>query len=416
MQSMDDPSSTPREPPASPLPKHRLGELALLFLRLGTTAFGGPAAHIAMMQEEVVVRRGWLTSVEFLDMMAATNFIPGPNSTELAIHIGHRRAGWKGLLVAGSCFIVPAAVMCTGIAALYVRFGRLPFSQSMLYCVKPVVIAVIVQALVKLGRAAIKSPSLAAVGAAALLGLALGVHELAVLFGAGLLTLLLTLARRPRERLPLLCGFPPALLASGPAFAATAAATGPAVAPLGALFGVFLKIGSVLFGSGYVLLAFLRADLVERHHWLTEQKLLDAIAVGQVTPGPVFTTATFIGYILSGPAGALVATLGIFIPAFFFVAVSAPFLPALRRSALAGAFLDGLNAGSLALMAMVTLELARTTLIVPGGSFWLGRIDGIAAGLALASWLLLAWRHVNSAWIVLGAAALGAARAWWLGI
>jgi chromate transporter len=402
---------------ADPAPSHdteaeRLKELAVLFLRLGTIAFGGPAAHIAMMQDEIVVQRRWLTSAEFLDMLAATNFIPGPNSTEMTIHIGYRRAGLKGLLVAGTCFIFPAAAMCMLIAALYVRFGQFPISQSMLYGVKPVVIAVVIQALFKLGRATIKTTSLALLTLAVVVALFAGLHELIALFGAGFLMGAIQLSRGRRKSLPMLA-LPPFLsrgvLANS--LSATAAATTAALtksAPLLSLFLVFLKIGSVLFGSGYVLLAFLRSDIVGRG-WLNDQQLLDAIAVGQVTPGPVFTTATFIGYITAGPMGAILATLGIFVPAFFFVAISAPLLSRMRGSKTLGAFLDGLNVASLALMFVVTVELSHTAMIDHA------RPDFLAIGIALVSLALLIWRRVNSALLVLAGAALGVVRTTWLG-
>ena len=360
-----------------------LVELALLFLRLGTTAFGGPAAHIAMMEDEVVRRRRWLSREAFLDYLGATNLIPGPNSTELAIHIGHARAGWPGLLVAGACFILPAALIVTAIAWSYVRFGMLPAAEGLLYGIKPVVIAVVVQALVGLGRTALKTPLLIALAVGATVATALGVNELLVLFLAGLLMVAL---RRPAASASAL-----ALLPTAPAALAAPTAFG-----LWPLFAVFLKIGSVLFGSGYVLLAFLRADLVERLGWLTERQLLDAVAVGQITPGPVFTTATFVGYLLAGPRGAGVATLGIFLPAFVFVALSGPLVPRLRRSPTAAAVLDGVNAASLALMAVVTWHLGRAALV-----------DVPTVLLALASWVLLVRLRVNSAWLVLGAGALG---------
>lgn len=394
---------------ATPLP-----ELALLFLKLGTIAFGGPAAHIAMMEDEVVRRRRWLTREQFLDYLGATNLIPGPNSTELAIHIGHARAGWRGLLVAGASFILPAALIVTTVAWAYVRFGTLPQGEAILHGVKPVVIAVVLQAIWRLGRSAVKSPMLAAVAAAATVAAALGVNELAILAGAGGA---MALARssgtwgaagnaRGVVAAPVVAsaaGWSGPGGAGGGATSATpvalAAATGVAVGgtfTLPALFAVFAKIGAVLFGSGYVLLAFMRADLVERLHWLSERQLLDAVAVGQVTPGPVFTTATFVGYVLGGVPGAVVATVGIFLPAFVFVALSGPLVPRLRRSPAAGAVLDGVNAGSLALMAVVTWQLAHTALA-----------DRLSVSLAVLSVLVLLWRRVNSAWLVIGGALAG---------
>lgn len=381
-------------PPSDP-DRSGLLELAALFLKLGTIAFGGPAAHIAMMEDEVVRRRQWLTREEFLDLLGATHLIPGPNSTEMAIHIGHRRAGWPGLLVAGICFIVPAAVIVTAIAWAYVRFGQLPRAEGLLYCVKPVMIAVVLQALWSLGRGAIKTRTLALACALAVISSFLGVNELIVLFGTGLLIAGARCVRNSRcqpPRMPLL-GIVPAL----PVAAAGAGAT-IATIPfgLGSLFVFFLKVGSVLFGSGYVLLAFLRADLVGRWHWLTEGQLLDAIAVGQFTPGPVFTTATFIGYILAGIPGATVATVGIFLPAFVFVAISGPLVPRLRRSPFAGAFLDGVNVASLALMAVVTWRLAGVAMI-----------DWLTMLVATVSAVCLFRYRVNSAWLVLAGAIVG---------
>lgn len=378
-------------------PSRPLAEIAGLFLKLGATAFGGPAAHIAMMEDEVVRRRKWLTDAEFLDLLGATNLIPGPNSTELAIHIGYRRAGWPGLLIAGVCFILPAVVIVTAIAWAYVRYGKLPEANALLYGVKPVIIAVVVQALWNLSKTAVKTKLLATAGIVALIASFSGVNELIVLFGVGLALLAI---RDGNKKTPAAAaGFAP-LFANLPGTSATvAAATGVAiVAPfsLNLMFFFFLKVGAVLFGSGYVLLAFLRADLVERWGWLSESQLLDAIAVGQFTPGPVFTTATFIGYLMDGPSGAILATVGIFLPAFVFVALSIPLIPKLRASSLAGAFLDGVNVASLALMAVVTCQLGVAALV-----------DWLTIALAIiAAVLLLRWR-INSAWLVLGGAVVG---------
>jgi chromate transporter len=371
-----------------------LRTVAAVFLRLGATSFGGPAAHVALMEDEFVRRRGWLTTGEFLDLVGATNLIPGPNSTEVAIHVGHRVAGWPGLVVAGVCFILPAALIVAALAWAYVAFGQLPPVAGVLYGVKPVVIAVVVQALWRLGRSALGSPLSVAVAAVAVVLAVLGVHELAVLFGAGLaVPLLRGLFRRPPGS-----ATPSVALLALPAIPAAGVAAPVTPFGLGPLFFFFLKVGAVLFGSGYVLLAFLRADLVERYGWLTEQQLLDAVAVGQVTPGPVFTTATFIGYLLGGPGGAAVATVGIFLPAFIFVALSIPLLPRLRRSRVAGAFLDGVNAASLALMAVVTVQLARAAVV-----------DRVTAALAVASAVLLLRFRVNATWLVLGGATAGLA-------
>jgi chromate transporter len=367
-----------------------LWTLGLLFLRLGTTAFGGPAAHIAMMEDEVVRRRRWMTHDEFLDLLGAANLIPGPNSTELAIHIGHRQAGWPGLLVAGSSFILPAVLIVTAFAWAYVRYGSLPQVAGVLYGVKPVIIVIVLQALWTLSRTAIKTKWLALVLVGGVALTLLRVHELLILFGAGVIVAAVRLITRQVKGRPLSISAPSLalLLQASPAVAASFG--------LWPLFLFFLKVGSVLYGSGYVLLAFIRSDLVERWHWLSETQLLDAIAVGQVTPGPVFTTATFIGYVLGGTRGALVATLGIFLPAFIFVAASGPLVPRIRRSPVAGAFLDGVNVAALALMAVVTYQLGRAALI-----------DVTTVIVALVSAIILFRFRINSAWLILGGAILG---------
>ncbi|RJS22541.1 chromate transporter [Corallococcus sp. H22C18031201] len=386
----------PREPSSEPEAPHARGpalaELALLFLRLGTTAFGGPAAHIAMMEDEVVRRRRWLSREEFVDLLGACNLIPGPNSTELAIHLGHRRAGWLGLIVAGACFILPAALIVSGIAWAYVRFGSLPRADALLYGVKPVIIAVVLQALWGLLRSTVKAAGLAGLGVGAVIASALGVNELLVLLLAGLAVLVARAMTRWKQ------GTPSSLASLVPLWPVVPSGVAALATPfsLQGLFLFFLKVGSVLYGSGYVLLAFLRSDLVERWGWLNQAQLLDAVAVGQVTPGPVFTTATFIGYVLGGAPGAAVATLGIFLPSFFFVAVSGPLVPRLRRSWAAGAVLDGVNVASLALMALVTWQLGRSALV-----------DGWTVALSVVSAVLLLRFRINSAWLVLGGGAVG---------
>lgn len=380
----------------------RLLELARLFLRLGFTAFGGPAAHIAMYHDEVVKRRKWLSDQQFMDLLGATNLIPGPNSTEMAIHLGYLRAGWRGLLVAGWSFILPSSGIVLAIACGYTRFGSLPEIGWLLYGIKPVVIAIILQALWALGRTAVKD---ALTAAAMLLALALyflGVNPiLALLVGAGLALggkWLPELLRKPGMGLWLLPSGWLAQLST----AAGQIPPAPSAEPfsLSALFFIFLKIGSVLYGSGYVLLAFLHSDFVARLGWLTDQQLLDAIAIGQVTPGPVFTTATFIGYLLGGAPGALLATLGIFLPSFVFVALSNPLIPRLRQSRITSQVLDGINAASLGLMAGVAWQLARAALV---------DIPALVAGL-LAAALLLRYQ-LNSTWLVLGGALFGLLRA-----
>lgn len=375
-----------------------LKELAILFLGLGATAFGGPAAHIAMMEDEVVHRRGWLTREKFLDLLGATNLIPGPNSTEMAIHIGQQRAGWPGFLIAGACFIFPAALITLVFAWAYVRFGSLPQAVGFLYGVKPAVLAVVVLALWKLGKSAIKSWFLVAICALAVAATVLGVNELAVLFGAGALY---AAARRVGDGQILAASVPAWLTYLSPQVVDISIATSFS---LERLFYFFLKTGAVLFGSGYVLLAFLHTDLVENWHWLTEQQLLDAVAVGQVTPGPIFSAATFVGYLLGGASGATLATLGIFLPAFVFVAISGPVIPLLRRSPSASAFLDGVIVASLALMAVVTFQLGRTAIL-----------DIPSTIIAIASVFFLIRYKMNSAWLVLSAGFIGFIANWILG-
>jgi chromate transporter len=367
----------------------RVRQLALLFLKLGATAFGGPAAHIGMMHDEIVKRRHWLEDQEFLDMLGATNLIPGPNSTEMAIHIGFRRAGWRGLITAGVSFIVPAMIMVTALAWSYAQFGSTPQAGWLLYGVKPVVIAIILQALWNLARRAIKSPFMLAIGLAVLILYFVGVNELLLLVIGGLAVMVvLNLRRLPRQLAAIAPAGPLALIHGGMLTTQAASAVS-----LTTLFFTLLKIGSVLYGSGYVLLAFLRADLVQRLGWLTDRQLLDAIAIGQVTPGPVFTTATFIGYILGGLPGAVIATVGIFLPSFVFVAISNPLIPRMRESAWVGGLLDGVNVASLGLMGAVTWQLGRASLV-----------DPLTVVIALASFGLLVRFRLNSTWLI----ALGA--------
>src|SRR5215218_2901760 len=358
-------------------PRTSLGEIARLFLRLGTVSFGGPAAHVALMEEEIVRRRRWLTHEEFLDLLGAVNLMPGPNSTELAIHIGLVRGGWVGLLVAGACFILPAATMVAMLGWAYVRFGTLPAVAGILGGVTPVVIAIVLQAIWNLGRSVLRTRALAVIGIASVVAAAFGVHELALLLAAGAAAWAASAARRPsRESRSL--GVATFTMPMGVVGAGVAAVP----FALTSLFLVFLKIGAVLFGSGYVLLAFLRADLVVRLGWLTERQLLDAIAVGQVTPGPVFTTATFIGYLLGGVPGAVLATLGIFLPAFVFVAASGVLLPRLRGSPSARAALDGVNVASLALMVVVAAASAVALVGFRVGAAWL-LLAGALLGVVL---------------------------------
>lgn len=372
-----------------------LFEVAGLFLRLGCTAFGGPAAHIALMEQETVIRRGWLSREEFLDLLGVVNILPGPNSTEMAIFLGHRRAGRLGLLLGGVCFILPAALIVSVIAWGYLKFGKMPETRGLLYGVKPVIIAVIVQALWNLGRTAVKTRMLGIVGIGAAALYYLGINPLYVLLLIGMLMMAVRASSQPKGAVACLTPF------LGMTSATPLAAATGAVAPfsLWVMSLFFLKVGAVMFGSGYVLLAFLHADLVEHWHWLTENQLLDAVSVGQFTPGPLFTAATFIGYILGGPKAALLATVAIFLPAFVFVAVSGSLVPRLRKSPLAGAFLDGVNVASLALMAVVTWQLGRAALV-----------DWLTISLAVAAAVWLLFYRVNSTWLILGGAALGLAR------
>jgi chromate transporter len=368
-----------------------LWDIAKLFLKLGTIAFGGPAVHVAMLQHEVVERRRWLSREEFLDHLGASNLIPGPTSTELVIHVGRKMGGWPGLLIAGACFILPAALLVGVLAWAYVRFGGLPAVSGLLYGVKPVVIAVILQALWNLGRAALKRASLVFVALVALVLTATGLNPLVVLMVGGVLAAAVSLDSRQAK-----AAVATTVIASVPSGSAGIVAT----AGLWPIFLVFLKIGAIVFRSGYVLLVFLRADLVQRLGWLTERQLLDAVAVGQVTPGPVFTTATFLGYLLHGTSGAAVATIGVFVPAFVLVAVSAPLIPKIRASRVAAAALDGINVASLALMSVVTWQLGRSTLT-----------DAAAVAVAAVSAVtLFLFPRLNSAWLIAGAGLLGAVR------
>jgi chromate transporter len=342
-----------------------------------------------MMRQEVVTRRGWMDDQEFLDLNGATNLIPGPNSTELAIHIGRERAGWRGLLVAGTCFIVPATMIVLAFAIAYKVYGSTSAGKSLLYGITPVVVAVVVQALWGLLKTAVKGPLTAVVGAGALmLYLFAGMPEIPLLFGAALLIFAAENARRWWGRAASMAplGIPLGLLA---------AAKAPAMGGVLSIFWSFLKIGSVLFGSGYVLLAFLRSEFVGPG-MLTGRQLLDAVAVGQVTPGPVFTTATFIGYLLGGLPGAVVATIGIFLPAFVFVALTGPFISTLRSSPVFSSLLDGVNVASLALMAGVTLQLARETVV-----------DPFAVLIGVVALVLLVRFKTNSAGLVVAGAAVG---------
>jgi len=362
-----------------------LAEVAREFLRLGLIAYGGPAAHVAMMEEQFVRRRGWLTRERFLDLLGAVNLLPGPSSTELAIYLGEIRAGLAGLIVAGACFILPAATLVTGLAWAYMKFGALPQVAGLLFGIKPVVVALVAQAVWNLGKTALRHVALAALAVSVILLAMVGVHAVWLLIGAGLLWMILREGKRLASN----------RAALGAWFGLGTSAMGGALGVL-PIFFYFLKIGAVLIGSGYVLLPILRGDLVLKLHWLTDAQLLDAVAVSQATPGPFFTVATFIGFILAGWKGAALATLGMFLPAFVYVGITSGFLPKLRKSPLAGAFLDGVNAAAVALMAFVGWQFGRAALVnIP------------AVILAVLSGVLVFRYKVNSTWLVLGGAAAG---------
>jgi chromate transporter len=361
-----------------------LKELARLFLRLGLTAFGGPAAHIALMQKEVVDRRHWMDHQHFLDLLGATNLIPGPNSTEMAIHIGREKSGGKGLLVAGACFILPAVVITGFIAWLYRRYGRLPQVADFIFGIKPAVIAVIAGAVYPLLKRAMKNLQLWLVLALAFAaGLWWKEGEIAILFGAGILYSVWKMAMRNQEGIGALA---PWIFLQAPVLAASHIR----------IFLSFLKIGAILYGSGYVLFAFLDSELVAKG-LLPRQQLVDAIAVGQFTPGPVFSSVTFIGWQMGGIRGAALATIAVFLPSFVFVAALNPLLPLLRRSAFFSAFLDGVNVASVALIGVVCIQFGRDTI-----TDWRAVLIAVA-GFAVT----FGWRKLNSAWVILGGAVLG---------
>jgi len=394
----------------SPLDE-RLRALALLFLKLGTISFGGPAAHIALMEDEVVRKRRWLTRQQYLDMLGLTNLIPGPNSTEMAINVGFVRAGWPGLVVAGASFIVPAALITATVAWAYVRFGTVPLAESLLAGVKPAVIAVISIAVWRLGRIAVHDVWLAVLGVAALAAFLGKLSPLLILTGGGAIGMVVQRMNHQRRRTPsdssklsaglilLKKSFLLPSLLPGAMVAAVGLPVTKSV-PLARLGWFFLKVGAVLYGGGYVLFAFVDQGLVRDLHWLTQQQVLDAIAIGQFTPGPVLSTATFIGYLLGGLKGGLVATVAIFLPSFFYVAALGPILPKLRRSAWVAAFLDSVNVCAVALMAGVTVRLSADAL--RGWPMW---------AIALAA-LAVLWRwKINPAWVVLGGGIAGLALA-----
>ncbi|MBT8181415.1 MAG: chromate efflux transporter [Eudoraea sp.] len=364
--------------------RKKLVEIATLFFKLGSIAFGGPAAHIAMMEDEVVKKRKWMTQEHFLDLIGATNLIPGPNSTEMTMHCGHERAGWKGLFVAGICFIFPAVVITSIFAWLYEQYGQLPEVEPYIYGIKPAVIAIILMAAYRLGKKAIKNKELAILGVLTIIICLLGVNEIVALFGCGILGLIIYFIKKKQI---LLSSLIPFLLLQ---------ATEPLKIGTLKIFLSFLKVGAILYGSGYVLFAFLDTELVA-NGWLTRQALIDAVAVGQITPGPVLSTATFIGWQMNGIEGAIAATVGIFLPSFLFVLILNPLIPKMRKSKVIGAFLDAVNVAAVALIVAVCISMGRDTLT-----------DWRTILIALISLLVVfVFRKLNSAFIVLGGALLG---------
>jgi chromate transporter len=359
--------------------QNKLKEIALVFLRIGFLGFGGPAVHIAMMEEEIVRRRKWITSEHFLDLVGATNLIPGPNSTEMTMHCGYERGGWKGLWIAGLCFIGPAILITSVVAWAYQRYGQLPDVLPFIYGIKPAIIAVIAILMFRLAQKAVKSIWLGFLGLAAIMLAWMGVHEIALLFGMGALGMLVKVFLQYRQNR--LMGLAPVILLQ----------TGAVK-----LFWIFLKIGATLYGSGYVLFAFMDAELVSRH-WLTTAQLTDAIAVGQFTPGPVFSSATFVGWQIAGWSGALVASIAIFLPSFLFVGLLRPLIPVLRKSKWLSAFLDAVNVVAVALIFHVCLQMGADSI-----QDW--RSTAIAA---LAIVVTYKYPRLNSAWTILGGALLG---------
>jgi chromate transporter len=367
--------------------KVELKEIAKLFLKIGIIGFGGPAAHIAMMQDEVVTKRKWLTEQHFLDLIGATNLIPGPNSTEMAIHIGHEKGGWKGLIVAGLCFILPA-VFITGIFAwLYKQYGQLPEVQPFVYGIKPAIIAMILGAIFPLAKKSLKSTELIIIGLIVLIASLLNINEIYLMFGVGFFALLLAYIRNGKQN-NIINFLPLTLLqiTNTTILSATNAS----------LFWIFLKIGAVLYGSGYVLFAFLDTELVATG-LLSRQQLIDAVAVGQLTPGPVFSSVTFVGYQINGFTGAVVSTIAIFIPSFIFVALLNPIVKKMRNSKLFSAFLDAVNVASVAIIVAVCFDMGKDTI-----TDW--RTIFIAI-LSIA--IAFGFRKINSAFVVLGGSIIG---------
>lgn len=380
-----------------------LKELAGVFFKLGIIGFGGPAAHIAMMENEVVSKKKWMSREHFLDLIGATNLIPGPNSTEMAMHCGYHRAGWPGMIVAGMGFIIPATLITGAIAWSYQRYGSIPDIKPIWYGIRPAVLAIIINAVYKFGKKALKNWQLGIIGATVMIASLAGMSEVLVLIAGGLFGMFWLLLSQKKGSMKQ--SFLPLLLLPGKpeqlkvAIAATALSTGQVVGnvSLVKLFLVFLKIGSVLFGSGYVLIAYLQDELIDRLGWLTQQQLVDAIAVGQFTPGPVLSAVTFVGYQIIGIKGAILATVGMFLPSFFFVAMLNPFIPKMRASKWVSCFLDSVNVGAVAIMAVAVIQLARATLI--NWQTWLIALMCVA--------VTFVFKKVNTIWIVVGSAIVG---------
>lgn len=362
-------------------------ELTRLFLKLGISAFGGPAAHVAMLEEEVVSKRSWMSREHFLDLMGATNLIPGPNSTEMVMHVGLHRAGLVGMLIAGACFILPAALLTLALAVFYVAYGDLPAVEPFLKGIKPAVLVIIFAAVVKLGKKALKKSAYAIIGLAVMLAGLWGINEVVAILAGGLIGMLGIMAANRFFSIGLFA-FPILTISQ------------VSNEKLLTLFLSFLKIGAILFGSGYVLVAYLEGELIDKLGWLTQQQLLDAIAAGQFTPGPVLTTATFVGYQVAGYWGAILATLGIFLPSFCFVYVLNPLIPKLRNSEWSAAFLDAVNISAVGIMAAVLISLANQSLFSPFD--WRGLVVlGVAAVMQFGP------KKIGSPWIVLMGAVLG---------
>ena len=377
-----------------------LKEIALLFLKLGFIAFGGPAAHIAMMEDEVVTKRKWMSRQHFLDLVGATNLIPGPNSTEMAIHCGFHRAGFAGLIVAGICFIGPAAILTGFLAYFYVAYGNIPEIEPFFFGIKPAVIIIILSAVYKLGQKALKTFLLGFIGTAVLIASLLGMNEVFAILSGGIVGMLIIYFKNRikgnslNSLIPLFSNLKLKLpLASFLAFTSTTISS----ISLLKLFLIFLKIGAILFGSGYVLVAYLDGELVKNLGWLNADQLIDAIAIGQFTPGPVLSTATFIGYQIKGFGGAVVATLGIFLPSFFFVAILNPIIPKLRQSKLAAGFLDAVNISAVSIMISATIHLSKQVLVD-----WKSILIAVVSGF-----MVFKFKQINAAYIVLGSGIFG---------